>query len=53
MKKQEVKEKNCKEITGEELLQEYLAQDKDNAHKMGYNVYMQSHSETNCCDCCC
>ncbi len=55
MKNTEIKEKNSKEITGEELLKEYLAQDKDNRHNMGYNVthYMQTHSDGNCCSSCC
>lgn len=43
--KNELKEKN-----GEELLEEYLAQDKDRRrHNMGYSVYGVTHSE--CCDC--
>ncbi len=42
-------ELNVNEVAGEELLQEYLAQDKDNSHNMGYSVYAQTHSDGCCC----
>lgn len=47
----ENKELKTKEFntTGEDLLQEYMAQDKDNTHKMGYSVYAQTHSDGCCC----
>lgn len=49
--KNEINVNNIDETTGEELLQEYLSQDKDNSHKMGYDVYMQTHSESSGCCC--
>ncbi len=49
MDKKELKAKDCKEIKGEDLLQEYLGQDKDNSHNMGYSVYAQTHSDGCCC----
>ena len=43
-------EKNVpSEETGEELLQEYFEQDKDDKHNMGYGVYGQTSGG----DCCC
>ena len=39
-KKEEVKE--TKELDGEELLQEYFSQDKDDKHNMGYSVYTRT-----------
>ena len=49
MNKNELKVNNISEISGEELLQEYMAQDKDNSHNMGYSVYAQTHSDGCCC----
>lgn len=49
MDKKEIKAQNTKEIAGEDLLKEYLAQDKDKTHKMGYSVYAQTHSDCGCC----
>ena len=37
------------ETTGEELLQEYLKQDNDTTHNMGYSVYAQTYSDCGCC----
>ena len=43
--------KKEKEITksGEELLDEYFSQDKDDKHYMGYSIY----TRTDTGDCCC
>lgn len=49
MENKEIKTNNVSEISGEDLLKEYLAQDKDKSHKMGYSVYAQTHSEGCCC----
>lgn len=49
MEKQNEKNVEQKELTGEELLQEYFEQDKDDKHHMGYSIY--TRTETG--DCCC
>lgn len=49
MKKNELDVKDLNEMTGEDLIQEYMAQDKDNTHNMGYSVYAQTHSDGCCC----
>lgn len=36
-------------VTGEELLDEYFAQDKDDKHYMGYSIYTRTEGG----DCCC
>ena len=36
------------ERSGEELLQEYFSQDKEDKHYMGYSVYTRTDN-----DCCC
>ena len=42
-------EAETQEKTGEELLKEYMSQDKDTRHTMGYSVYAQTHSDGCCC----
>ena len=37
------------ELSGEELLQEYFSQDKDDKHNMGYGVYGQTSNSSCCC----
>ena len=49
MNKNELDMKKLEETTGEELIQEYMSQDKDNTHNMGYSVYAQTHSDGCCC----
>ena len=49
MDNKETKTTVVNETTGEDLLREYLAQDKDDSHHMGYSVYAQTHSEGCCC----
>ena len=49
MEEKEIKTKEINETRGEELLLEYLGQDKDNSHKMGYSVYAQTHNDGCCC----
>lgn len=50
MEKQNVqKEIAAPEKTGEDLLQEYFNQDKDDKHNMGYGVYGQTASDGCCC----
>ena len=49
MENKELQVKDINEATGEDLLKEYLAQDSDKSHKMGYNVYAQTHSDGCCC----
>lgn len=49
MEKNKTNNQEIKEISGEELLQEYLEQDKDLTHNMGYSVYAQTHSDGCCC----
>ena len=48
----ETKEKvvvvETEEKSGEELITEYIAQDKDYLHSMGYGVYGQPHTD-GCC----
>ncbi|MBO5223659.1 MAG: hypothetical protein J6C23_04015 [Clostridia bacterium] len=46
--KELVKVLEIEEMSGEELLKEYNAQDKDNGYNMGYSVYAQTHSD-GCC----
>lgn len=49
MEKQKSEEKvEKKELSGEELLQEYFAQDKDDKHHMGYSVYTRTDNG-GCC----
>lgn len=36
------------EKSGEELLKEYIAQDNDFLHTMGYGVYSQTYTDS-CC----
>ncbi len=38
-----------KELQGEELLQTYFEQDKDDKHNMGYSVYGQTANDGCCC----
>ena len=49
MKEQDPKKQEQSEKTGEDLLQEYFEQDKDDKHQMGYGVYGQTSGG----DCCC
>ncbi|MCM1438915.1 MAG: hypothetical protein NC131_06855 [Roseburia sp.] len=48
MEKQNIAEKTEKtEQTGDELLREYIGQDKDDKHNMGYSVY--TRTDDGCC----
>ena len=50
MEKQNLEEKvEKKELDGEELLQEYFNQDKDDKHHMGYSVYTKTDNSGGCC----
>lgn len=52
MEKQNVqKEIVAPEKTGEDLLQEYFNQDKDDKHYMGYSVYSQTQTSSDGCCC--
>ena len=47
-KKNEIKEEQ-KALTGEELLEEYFGQDKDDKHHMVYSIYTRTESSGCCC----
>ncbi len=44
VKEEQVEQKEC---TGEELLQEYYNQDKEDKHHMGYSIYTKT--DDGCC----
>lgn len=45
----ENKDLKQEEVSGEELLQQYHNQDKDDKHEMGYSVYGVTSSSGDCC----
>lgn len=49
MQKQEIEKEERKEMQGEDFLQEYFEQDKDDKHNMGYGVYGQTTNDGCCC----